>query len=268
MHRRPRIGDGRSRNGPRLVAAIAAGGQLDGLLQALQARETRRAAARGPTRRRCGQSGVCEPLTQTVSRDDLLTLATSWRQVLADDPTHAQTDRIVAAERARDVHADSEIGLVGGSRAGLIRGPVYAGRLQVVWRPQRDSNPRFGLERATSWASGRWGQQGRVLRLRSTPEHVSVAVLGRSRQIWSSGSGPWRKDSVHPRTNSYTVVSSDCVTLGTPLRAGRAQQRALGAARAGRGTAGRLGCVRSPGTSPAVARCRPRSARRVIRRAR
>ncbi len=51
------------------------------------------------------------------------------------------------------------------------------------WRPQRDSNPRFGLERATSWASGRWGQQGRVRRLRSRPEHVSVAVLGRSRQM-------------------------------------------------------------------------------------
>ena len=32
---------------------------------------------------------------------------------------------------------------------------------QVVdehWRPQRDSNPCFGLERATSWASGRWGR--------------------------------------------------------------------------------------------------------------
>jgi hypothetical protein len=25
-------------------------------------------------------------------------------------------------------------------------------------RPQRDSNPCFGLERATSWASGRWGR--------------------------------------------------------------------------------------------------------------
>jgi hypothetical protein len=25
------------------------------------------------------------------------------------------------------------------------------------WRPQRDSNPCFGLERAASWASGRWG---------------------------------------------------------------------------------------------------------------
>ena len=29
------------------------------------------------------------------------------------------------------------------------------------WRPQRDSNPRFGLERATSWASGRWGRSAR-----------------------------------------------------------------------------------------------------------
>src|SRR5262249_19559641 len=29
------------------------------------------------------------------------------------------------------------------------------------WRPQRDSNPCFGLERATSWASGRWGRAER-----------------------------------------------------------------------------------------------------------
>ena len=27
------------------------------------------------------------------------------------------------------------------------------------WRPHRDSNPCFGLERATSWASGRWGPE-------------------------------------------------------------------------------------------------------------
>ena len=32
--------------------------------------------------------------------------------------------------------------------------------LQIWWRPQRDSNPCFGLERATSWASGRWGRSG------------------------------------------------------------------------------------------------------------
>jgi hypothetical protein len=31
--------------------------------------------------------------------------------------------------------------------------------LSNMWRPQRDSNPCFGLERATSWASGRWGRR-------------------------------------------------------------------------------------------------------------
>jgi hypothetical protein len=47
-----------------------------------------------------------------------------------------------------------------------------------MWRPQRDSNPCFGLERATSWASGRWGRVGqkrlsyygfRRLRIRRRP---------------------------------------------------------------------------------------------------
>ncbi len=33
--------------------------------------------------------------------------------------------------------------------------------VQEVVRPQRDSNPCFGLERATSWASGRWGPAAR-----------------------------------------------------------------------------------------------------------
>jgi hypothetical protein len=39
----------------------------------------------------------------------------------------------------------------------LLSGVV---ELPTKWRPQRDSNPRFGLERATSWASGRWGLGG------------------------------------------------------------------------------------------------------------
>ncbi len=30
--------------------------------------------------------------------------------------------------------------------------------LHKKWRPQRESNPRFGLERAASWAAGRWGR--------------------------------------------------------------------------------------------------------------
>ena len=49
----------------RLVAAIAAGGQLDGLIQALQARETRRAELEADATG-CGQSGACKPLTRIV----------------------------------------------------------------------------------------------------------------------------------------------------------------------------------------------------------
>ena len=39
------------------------------------------------------------------------------------------------------------------------RAKCWAESCPQSWRPQRDSNPRFGLERATSWASGRWGQR-------------------------------------------------------------------------------------------------------------
>jgi hypothetical protein len=48
-------------------------------------------------------------------------------------------------------HASAQIGPVRGPRG------VLGIRWSNGWRPQRDSNPRFGLERATSWASGRWG---------------------------------------------------------------------------------------------------------------
>src|SRR5215212_3384944 len=45
----------------------------------------------------------------------------------------------------------------------------------MMWRPQRDSNPCFGLERATSWASGRWGHAGARVRcagaVTGTPDH-------------------------------------------------------------------------------------------------
>jgi len=73
----------------RLVEAITAGGQLDGLVQALQAREARRrelAARREQMRseRRLRASDAARV------RDDLMTLATSWRQVLVDDPANAR----------------------------------------------------------------------------------------------------------------------------------------------------------------------------------
>ena len=46
-----------------------------------------------------------------------------------------------------------------GQRASKKRGRVSLVKSGVTKkRPQRDSNPCFGLERATSWASGRWGR--------------------------------------------------------------------------------------------------------------
>jgi hypothetical protein len=73
----------------RLVAAIAAGGQLDGLLQALQARETRRLALES---QRAGMRAERRLRASDADRvrNELLTLASPWRRVLADDPTHAR----------------------------------------------------------------------------------------------------------------------------------------------------------------------------------
>ena len=73
----------------RLVAAITAGGQLDGLLQALQARETRRAALQAQRDGMRADRRLRASEADRV-RDELLTLAGSWRRVLADDPTHAR----------------------------------------------------------------------------------------------------------------------------------------------------------------------------------
>ena len=73
----------------RLVAAIVAGGKLDGLVQALQARETRR----GELEVQRGQLQTEQRLKASDAarvHDELLTLATSWRRVLADDPTNAR----------------------------------------------------------------------------------------------------------------------------------------------------------------------------------
>jgi site-specific DNA recombinase len=76
---------GRERD--RLIAAIATGGRLDGLLSALQARETRWKELHAE---RDGWRAQ-RPLRDTARlRDDLLTLAGSWRTVLADDPSHAR----------------------------------------------------------------------------------------------------------------------------------------------------------------------------------
>jgi hypothetical protein len=79
----------------RLVAAITAGGSLDGLIGALQGRETRLVTLRAE---RAAVRVGGKPLRASdvaLVRRDLLTLADAWRTVLAHDTPNARP--IVAA---------------------------------------------------------------------------------------------------------------------------------------------------------------------------
>ena len=72
----------------------------------------------------------------------------------------------------------------------------WMGSVHTWWRPQRDSNPCFGLERATSWASGRWGRSGAARWVTRTQNSNTRHAAGRpdgapgSRRLngWPSGS--------------------------------------------------------------------------------
>lgn len=73
----------------RLVAAIAAGGDIPGLVSALRERETRLAALDVES-----QALAAHRPMLTMSRDrvraEIVALAHSWRHVLTDDPAHAR----------------------------------------------------------------------------------------------------------------------------------------------------------------------------------
>jgi site-specific DNA recombinase len=152
----------------RLVAAIAAGGPLDGLLLALQAREATRATL-DAERQAMRAERRLEATDATRVHAELMTLAGSWRRVLADDAGHARP--IVAALlTGRVTITPTSIAkqwtLSGeGTLAGLFQRTIFPSG----WRPQRDSNPCFGLERATSWASGRWGPERETYRSYHAP---------------------------------------------------------------------------------------------------
>jgi DNA invertase Pin-like site-specific DNA recombinase len=73
----------------RLVTAIATGGPLDGLLEALRARETTRATLETERETLRGERRL-QASDVTAVRRELLTLAASWRRVLVEDPTHAR----------------------------------------------------------------------------------------------------------------------------------------------------------------------------------
>ena len=86
-----------------LVQAIAAGGQLKDLVDGLQERDA--CLARLTDERQAVQARSARQIDAPRARQDLLALASSWRQVLAREPLHATADPVEAACGARDVHA-------------------------------------------------------------------------------------------------------------------------------------------------------------------
>ena len=133
----------------RLTTAIATGGQLPPLLGALQVRQTRREdlAAKLALRQtvRLGRFDRADIEAKALACTD------RWRQMLTSD---VQEGRQVLREvlvgplrfapEGRAYRFEGEAPL-GRTIAALIGVPD-----PQMWRPQRDSNPCFGLERATS----------------------------------------------------------------------------------------------------------------------
>ncbi len=148
----------------RLTSAIAGGGELPALLAAVQDREIRRARAaqRAHAAEAMGKTAKFE--AKRLERE-LLDDLEDWRGLLADEATEARpvlarllVGRLAFTPLAPGIHAPVEFrGMA--SIGGLLTGTVG---VHERWRPQRDSNPCFGLERATSWASGRWGRAERT----------------------------------------------------------------------------------------------------------
>ena len=136
----------------RLVAAITAGGQLDGLLQALQVRETRRVALEA---QRDGMRADRRLRASDADRvrDELLMLASSWRQVLADDPTHARPI-VSSLLKGRVTITPTEVRkrwtLSGeGSLVGLFERAVFPGMTELV-------SPRYGVPSGEPTPLGWW----------------------------------------------------------------------------------------------------------------
>jgi site-specific DNA recombinase len=73
----------------RLVTAIATGGPLEGLLEALRARERQRATLEAERNAVLSGNRLQAKDVNRV-RDELLTIANDWREVLANDPTNAR----------------------------------------------------------------------------------------------------------------------------------------------------------------------------------
>jgi hypothetical protein len=141
----------------RLAEAIARGGPMDVLLERLRDRQARRTLLEGQLA--AERSMAPQASSQALDRR-LRAKLEDWRGLLTRNVTEGRAvlrTLLVGPLRFTPIEEERRRGygfegLIALDR--LLSGVVDLPR---VVRPQRDSNPRFGLERAASWASGRWG---------------------------------------------------------------------------------------------------------------
>ena len=127
----------------RLVAAIAAGGNLDALVQALQVREARRRELEAQREQMRCQRRLRASDTARVHQE-LMALANAWRRVLVDDPMNSRP--IVSTLLKGRVTIEPVEGarkrwtLRGeGTLVGLFQKVIPGESFPLVWRPQADS---------------------------------------------------------------------------------------------------------------------------------
>ncbi len=142
----------------RYVQAIGVGGDIPSLVAAARERERQRAHLRQQLVALDGLRDVSQLDVQRIECD-LRARVTDWRALLNRQVSIARQIVVKLLGGHRLVFTPRE------DRAYEFTGRVSFGLLlegivlPQVWRPQRDSNPCLGLERATSWASGRWGPE-------------------------------------------------------------------------------------------------------------
>ena len=122
-------------------------------------------------------SGINQAVAYTVPQFPRLWSGASSSRPSAATTRNHRLDEMPPGERAAgpglQVAFEGDGGRAGKGPPSLLRsfdGTDFAGerltglprrsspQASEVWRPQRESNPRFGLERAASWATGRWGR--------------------------------------------------------------------------------------------------------------
>jgi site-specific DNA recombinase len=135
----------------RLTAAVTAGGELSTLVAAIKERETAKESLRLELRA-IDRAGKAATLDLKAVERELRAKLDEWKAVLRKHVPQARQvlKKLLAGPLVFTAHREA------GERYYEFSAPIAIGRIisglagANTWRPQRDSNPRFGLERATS----------------------------------------------------------------------------------------------------------------------